>query len=780
MEPTVIEKADKIHIINTGKGRIDVEEAFGAVDNKKINDQLNQIKQEHTMHKNFSKNLDAVYADFVKRGKIDKKTNEWNQNQCLAKGSVRDLTRWSVTHPNMYMEVADNGARKIYKRGNNYNAHNPYLQTECAEVSVTGTAEFAEDDRVLGIPYAQAMAGDRVYIINGKVFTGWALYFSLSSIKSPEDYALNVDYVYNIPYLFSSILLKAQLGLGVGFDVNYGSEDLEVPEEQVIRKYLHKDLNINTQKLVKTGFHLYSYGNAYWALRKDAKTGLANKITLLQPERLKIFLDPMTTKIMFYIYLPPVIGGTTIASYPSDGRYNPNILSGVTLSYPTPIVMHPEDIIHFKINDFTEYPFGFSDVKSCQDPCSARLDVNILAPIIFKKYTKPMIHWTLDTEGIPAKQVEAKKDEMVTLLQNMEPGSDPVTTERWKADTIDVGANKNDIFTLAADMDTQIFAATGAPETYFKPKGSTDRMISEQDKTFISRMKIPQSIVGEAIENQLIKPKIDYELGLKKDVKKKMGVTDAMEEMLLQKQSYMADTPKYPEVTWNEIFKQDETQAIANSIALLNSGVIDKSRAAVKVGEKPIPQQLVEDKNKEGLDDPIKKNELNDPFAKYMIDPFENYKAPEEEGGTPDDFQTRDNMELMRGGLNVSGKKDESNRNVNDVKDPSLLGMSRHGNRNLTVADDVVDSDTHIMLIKYKSSSGESLKKYEEFADSYVERDDCEILIKNKPEKDIIEISDMKISIREDGSLKAYQEFADSFIEADNYEILIERKGEEK
>jgi len=134
----------------------------------------------------------------------------------------------------------------------------------------------------------------------------------------------------------------------------------------------------------------------------------------------------------------------------------------------------------------------------------------------------------------------------------------------------------------------------------------------------------------------------------------------------------------------------------------------------------------------------------------------------------------------MRGGLNVAGKKDESNRNVNDVKDPSLLGMSRHGNRNLTVADDVVDSPTHVMLIKYKSSSGESLKKYEEFADSYVERDDCEILIKNKPEKDIIEISDMKISIREDGSLKAYQEFADSFIEADNYEILIERKGEEK
>ena len=253
-------------------------------------------------------------------------------------------------------EVADNSAIRVFRKTDQYN--DPGAQYVEKNVLYKGPhtskIETAEDDRVLGIPYAQAMAGDRVYIINGKVFTGWALYFSLSSIKSPEDYARNVDLAYNVPYLFASILLKAQLGLGTGFDVNYGREDEEVSEEKLLRNYLFKKLRINTQKLVKTGFHLGVYGNSYWAIRRDEK-GLPDKVTILQPERLKIFLDRMTTKILFYIYLPPIIGGTTIASYPSDGRVNPNILTGVTLSYPTPIVMHPEDVMHFKINDSNSY-----------------------------------------------------------------------------------------------------------------------------------------------------------------------------------------------------------------------------------------------------------------------------------------------------------------------------------------------------------------------------------------------------------------------------------------
>ena len=684
--------------ISMGEGdiKVEIDHFTASSGSKKVEQYLAEARKEREVNKNFVKDMALVYEDFKTKGIIEADGN-FNESRALQRGNVRSIQAWSTKNPNLIMEVADNSSIRVFERADQYN--DPGAEYVSKKVIYKGSRskiETAEDDRVLGIPYAQAMAGDRVYIINGKVFTGWALYFSLSSIKSPEDYARNVDLAYNVPYLFAALLLKAQLGLGTGFDVNYGREDEEIQEEKIIRTYLFDKLKINTKKLVKTGFHLGVYGNAYWALRRD-KDSLVDKITILQPERLKIFLDPMTTKILFYIYLPPIIGGTTIASYPSDGRFNPNILTGVTLSYPTPIVMHPEDVMHFKVNDFTEYPFGFSEIKFCTDPASARLDVNILAPIIFKKYTKPMIHWKLNTEGIPPNQVIEKRGEMVSMLEDMEPGSDPVTTDRWDAKALSTGEGKNDIFNLTADIDTQIFAATGAPETYFKPKGSTDRMISEQDKTFIARLKIPQSIVAEEVEDKLIKPRIDHEISLKKAMQDVLLETpDVVEEILQATDSYMKDEPKYPTVTWNEIFKQDETQAIANAIALTNSGIIEQGRAAIRVGEIPISQQISQDQYKVGIDEPMGGKENQSPLAE--LDQYKTNEVPQpmtnsapanvsQQGGpttsTGGKMEERASMEKLRGSLNVSGKKSESNRNINDVKDPTKLGGSRQGDRNL-------------------------------------------------------------------------------------------------
>jgi len=635
--------------------------------NKKLMEEFQDMKKALEMNKDFQKDMDAVFEDYQKKGIFDKEGN-FNENRALQKGNVRDLKKWSENNPNLVLEVADNGKFRCYERNNEYgDVSSQYVQKT--------KLETAEDDRVLGIPYAQAMAGDRVYIVNGKIFTGWALYFSLSSIKSPEDYTRNVDLIWNVPYLFSSILLKAQLGLGCSFDVNYGSESMEVPEEKMIRKYLFKKLRINEQKLIKTGFHLYTYGNAYWSLRRD-KNGMVDKVTILQPERLKIFLDPMTTKIMFYIYLPPIIGGTTIASYPSDGRVNPNILTGVTLSYPTPIVMHPEDVCHFKINDFTEYPFGFSDVKSCIDPATARLDINILNPILFKKYTKPMIHWRLNTEGIGPKQVKAKQDEMVSLLEDMEPGSDPVTTDRWESTVIAVNQSKAAINELAADVDTQIFAATGAPESYFKSRGSTDRMISEQDKTFIARMRVPQAIIAEQIEEKLIQPKLYRMIKDKKSVKDYVNGGDPVEDVLETYDSWLASEPKYPEIEWNNIFKQDDTQLISNAIALLNAGIIDVNRAAAMVGEIPKSQQQAEDANKIGLDDPLGDGKL--PADTEIMG-----EDDEKDSQTPEDFDTQANMQLLRGQNDITKKQDTSNGDISAVKDPSQLGGSRYAQHKL-------------------------------------------------------------------------------------------------
>jgi len=654
-------KAEQKILLAGKDGKSDITDdplaAFNNSWTKSFDSVIKEARKEMSINKDFLKDVEVIKQDKIKKGMFDNNM-VFNENQSLAGGNVRSLKAWSAKNPNLIAEIADNKKYRIFERVNRYeDAGEPFVLKK--------KLETAEDDRVLGIPYAQAMAGDRVYIVNGKIFTGWALYFSLSSIKSPEDYARTIDLIYNVPYLWSAILLKAQLSLGCGLDVNYGAESMEVPEEKLLRRYLFDRLKLNTQKLVKTGFHLHSYGNAYWALRRDEK-GLVDKITILQPERIKIFLDPMTTKILFYIYLPPIIGGTTIASYPSDGKLNPNILTGVTLSYPTPIVMHPEDICHFKINDFTEYPFGFSDVRSCIDPATARLDVNILSPILFKKYTKPMIHWSLQTEGIGPKQVKAKQEEMEAILENMEPGSDPITTDRWSATVISVNQSKDEIGVLAADMDTQMFAATGVPETYFKAHGSTDRMISEQDKTFLARMKVPQALIAEQIEEKIIKPRIYYEFTNKKKVKDYMNGVDVVETILETYDSWLASEPKVPKVEWSNIFKQDETQTISNAIALLNAKIIDIDRAKAMVGEIPATQQVSDDLNKIGIDDPLS-NKIT-PTPKEM---------PQEEG-TPNEFDAQENMQLLRGSGNVAGKQDDSSRNINDVKDPTQLGGSRY------------------------------------------------------------------------------------------------------
>jgi hypothetical protein len=188
-------------------------------------------------------------------------------------------------------------------------------------------------------------------------------------------------------------------------------------------------------------------------------------------------------------------------------------------------------------------------------------------------------------------------------------------------------------------------------------------------------MKIPQSIVAEEIEIKLINPRIDFEIKRKQKVKEYLNEKDAVDGILFGSDSYMAPEPKYPKVQWHEIFKQDETQSIANSIALLNAGVIDRSRAATKVGEKPMTQQVSEDQNKIGIDDPLSKKE---------IDPFELYKAINQ---TPEDYNSRNNMELLRGSLNVTGQKADFNRNIQDVKDPTKLGGSLAAEQNMNPMD---------------------------------------------------------------------------------------------
>ena len=92
--------------------------------------------------------------------------------------------------------------------------------------------ETADDDRVIGIPYTIAnISADKFYVVNGRVYSGWAMWFGLQAIRSPEDYARNVDLTYNVPFIWAGFNLKSQLSLGASFDVTHGSEEEETPEK---------------------------------------------------------------------------------------------------------------------------------------------------------------------------------------------------------------------------------------------------------------------------------------------------------------------------------------------------------------------------------------------------------------------------------------------------------------------------------------------------------------------------------------------------------------------
>jgi hypothetical protein len=438
--------------------------------------------------------------------------------------------------------------------------------------------EFAsnESDNSIGIPYTLNSVPDRLYVINGRVYSGFSMWFGVQSIRSPEDYARNVDLTYNVPFVNAGFQLKGALSLGASFDIVHGSEEEETPEEALLKNIFFGKLNINTTRLKKTSFHLDTYGNAYWHIRRD-KQGFPDKVTILQPERVKVFLDPRTTKILYYVYLPPILAGMALTPYPNV-RDNPNLLHGPALSYPTPIVIDPQDIIHFKENDYTEYPFGLSCLKSVLDPCTARLDINLIAPMIFKRYAKPYIHWRLDpmvpfqlTKG----QIEGYIDGMKNELQNMEPMSDPITTTRWSAQTIGAAQGKAELLTILQDMDNQIFSAVGVPEPYFKPQSGSDRMISEQDKTLMAAMKQRQDMVGNLMFDKIIKTVVDtYDMQINKNL-----IESGMEPMPERQWN------QYPQLQWRETFKQDQTQTIQNTLALVQSGIIDHSRAARRVGE---------------------------------------------------------------------------------------------------------------------------------------------------------------------------------------------------
>ena len=150
---------------------------------KKLLQEYEKLRKEAEMNKDFEKDMKKVFEDFKQKGFFDENGN-FNEARAFRRGNVAEIKKFSRENPDLIVEVADNGAQRVYARKTRYDDPGESYVVKDKLVPVGANKyklETADDDeRVLGIPYAQAMAGDRVYIINGKVFTGWALYFSLS------------------------------------------------------------------------------------------------------------------------------------------------------------------------------------------------------------------------------------------------------------------------------------------------------------------------------------------------------------------------------------------------------------------------------------------------------------------------------------------------------------------------------------------------------------------------------------------------------------------------
>jgi len=115
----------------------------------------------------------------------------------------------------------------------------------------------------------------------------------------------------------------------------------------------------------------------------------------------------------------------------------------------------------------------------------------------------------------------------------------------------------------------------------------------------------------------------------------------------------------------------------------------------MKIGETPISEQERIDKNTIGIDDTLsgmplqevtmEKKEFPKPplFSPPNDDDSSNKRVlgntpNSKSNATPSDYNEQENMEIMRGGLNVGGSFKANNRNEANVKDPSQLGGSRY------------------------------------------------------------------------------------------------------
>jgi len=433
--------------------------------------------------------------------------------------------------------------------------------------------------------------------------SAWSAFFDLQAFPHLENFTDNEDYRDHVPYFKACLDLRAEMSVGVGFEITDKTTEETTPQEEFVRKEFDR-LHIE-EKLVRTQVNRDLYGNAYWHLKWEIDKPTGNKflerIVVVYPPRMRVRLDKKAgNPIIGYAYQPTMFVPGTI---------------------PVPVPVETKAIINFWGDRYDDKPYGYSKVKGIKEVLQSRWDINVLTPIFFKHYAKPWVHWKLNSEGLQPQQVTTFIDDMFEAMEEAGPDSDMVTSDRWEATTFSAGNQAKEPTIFTEDMDNQLFGNMKVPETYFKAKGTTDRMILKQDDNFKREMLRIENQFNKQITEELIKPLLYIEFGPQMVTAKgkQSGeiLIDPVTKQPMEKKNY-----EIPEIMWSEVFEESKEET-ANRV-----------RADFEVGGITLNEF-----RKETDRDPMEDDQLQE-------------LQPQQQG--MDQFATTDNMGMSPGNIGIN------------------------------------------------------------------------------------------------------------------------------
>ena len=407
--------------------------------------------------------------------------------------------------------------------------------------------------------------------------SAWGAYYDLKAFPPRENYNDNENFFENVPYLKECIDLRAQMSVGVGLELRDDQEDEETPQEIFLNNE-YKRLKIPS-KIHKGQIHDDLYGNSYtyleWMYDKKGikKTGLKN-VKTLQPTRIRIRLSPEEgNPVTGFVWAPPQL-----------------IIGQVPIPIPIPV----DEMMHVQGDDYDDIPYGYSKIFGIKQALQARWDINVLLPILFRQYAKPWIHFKVDREGIDDNKIASIIDDMSTLLEQTGPDSDLITSNRIDSSVFSGNQAMKHPIELIDDVDNQIFGQLTVPETYFKAKGSTDRMILKQDDNFIRAMRQIQEKWATILTEKLNKPLLEAKFGSQFKLKQ---VTELDENGIEVTKTVKEEKYKIPEVKWKEIFEEDKNQLYERESRLFEKGLSPLNETRKMINREALDDTEMEELN---------------------------------------------------------------------------------------------------------------------------------------------------------------------------------------